>query len=389
MAKEQLSLLGETPKAQPTHKQRKLLGLCRCGNVPRSGYNQCESCAEKARQVANQRTAQRQASGACTVCGKPPERGRLCDGCRTRLSERSESQRKARRQAGLCVRCGDPAVGNGSHCQVHLEAERERTASRRAALIAAGLRRPKRGVCLKCGAQASKGALCDLHRKDQKSRERTREQEARLRLRRAGLCIYNGCGKPLDRKGVYCGGCTKRVATATKQIRAIRREQGLCERCPNPANATNTLCLRHWFGHIAGHNMKSRNRAADVQVIWERQDGRCAYSGIQLVAGTDSNVNLDHVIPKARGGPDAPENLEFVAATVNQMKRDLTRKEFEAAILFLASRINRPLDEATTATALAVLSRPSAVVQSSRAASQRKRRPNSPTSTQSYPSESD
>ena len=77
-----------------------------------------------------------------------------------------------------------------------------------------------------------------------------------------------------------------------------------------------------------GKAMKLRNdgRATfkDLASIWKRQRGRCALTGVKL--GRDAH--LDHKLPKARGGNDRPENLQWVTPAVNLAKRDLTDAEF-------------------------------------------------------------
>ncbi len=58
----------------------------------------------------------------------------------------------------------------------------------------------------------------------------------------------------------------------------------------------------------------------------EKQDYKCGYSGIPITPGI--NASLDHMIPSSRGGLNILSNLIWCDLNVNQMKRDLTTKEF-------------------------------------------------------------
>ena len=64
--------------------------------------------------------------------------------------------------------------------------------------------------------------------------------------------------------------------------------------------------------------------ATEIASIWKRQRGRCALTGVKL----DRTAQLDHILPKARGGSDAKDNLQWLAADVNLAKKDKTDEEF-------------------------------------------------------------
>ena len=58
------------------------------------------------------------------------------------------------------------------------------------------------------------------------------------------------------------------------------------------------------------------------------QQYMCAYTGEKLVPGV--NASIDHLVPRSRGGNDAPDNLHWVSFRVNVMKGDMTHEEFLA-----------------------------------------------------------
>ena len=70
-------------------------------------------------------------------------------------------------------------------------------------------------------------------------------------------------------------------------------------------------------------NYQARKRDAegqhtdeDVQALYEEQEGKCAYCGIEL--GDDFHV--DHVIPLSRGGANSPDNLALACVFCNCSK---------------------------------------------------------------------
>lgn len=72
--------------------------------------------------------------------------------------------------------------------------------------------------------------------------------------------------------------------------------------------------------------LRGPNRATHIELarLWKCQKGRCALTGARL----DRAAELDHVLPKTRGGKDNIGNLRWVTHQVNFAKRDLTDEEF-------------------------------------------------------------
>jgi 5-methylcytosine-specific restriction endonuclease McrA len=62
----------------------------------------------------------------------------------------------------------------------------------------------------------------------------------------------------------------------------------------------------------------------DLWKLWKSQQGKCALSGRKL----DRSAEIDHKLPKVRGGKDTIANLQWVTREANRAKRDLTDVEF-------------------------------------------------------------
>ena len=58
--------------------------------------------------------------------------------------------------------------------------------------------------------------------------------------------------------------------------------------------------------------------------LWERDRGQCQYTGRSLRPGEG---NIDHIIPRSRGGTTCWENCVLAAADVNSRKADRTPEE--------------------------------------------------------------
>lgn len=76
--------------------------------------------------------------------------------------------------------------------------------------------------------------------------------------------------------------------------------------------------------------------------LWERDGGRCQYTGRKLAPG---EANIDHVVPRSRGGRDDWDNCVLSDRTVNSRKAARTPAE---AGLRLLSRPQAPRPVAAT-----------------------------------------
>lgn len=76
--------------------------------------------------------------------------------------------------------------------------------------------------------------------------------------------------------------------------------------------------------HVRYRQGKKRAIKFSRDNIWARDRGRCQYCGVQVPR---HSYTYDHVIPKAKGGKTAWENIVCACARCNGMKRDMSLAE--------------------------------------------------------------
>jgi 5-methylcytosine-specific restriction endonuclease McrA len=70
-------------------------------------------------------------------------------------------------------------------------------------------------------------------------------------------------------------------------------------------------------------------------------EARCGGNGL---AADSAVAQLDHIVPRTRGGSHDLENLRWVTTRANLAKRDLTDEEFLDLCVNVAEWIGRRLD---------------------------------------------
>lgn len=81
--------------------------------------------------------------------------------------------------------------------------------------------------------------------------------------------------------------------------------------------------------------MKKEQRAA----VYNKYDGRCAYCGKEIEY---KDMQVDHVLPKSRGGTDDMDNLLPTCRRCNHYKRCSNLEEYRRSIATLHERIIKP-----------------------------------------------
>lgn len=178
----------------------------------------------------------------------------------------------------------------------------------------------------RCPRQAPEGkSWCD----------HCRGLRANNRKRRAEYGMCECCSEPALPNRLRCLRHAKDARRYAKERRDKRIQECLCTECRGriPAPATHgTMCEPCWFDSIAKSALrftspiKAREWGPRIRLIFYNQNGKCAYTGLDLIPGI--NASLDHKIPKALGGSDDLGNLQWVTIQVNLAKHAMSEEAF-------------------------------------------------------------
>jgi hypothetical protein len=147
------------------------------------------------------------------------------------------------------------------------------------------------------------------------------------------------CQKPVVSGRAMCADHLRAFTGYSLRLHAKRRANGLCAGCgrgqPLPAfapEAAAALCETCYLKKASRMRLGSARHWQALRVLLERQEWRCAYTGVPLVLGVNDSV--DHIYPRSRFPERAPDptNVEWVCRAVNEMKRDRTPDEFLALL---------------------------------------------------------
>lgn len=82
--------------------------------------------------------------------------------------------------------------------------------------------------------------------------------------------------------------------------------------------------------------------ADDLERLWNQQDGLCALTGQPM---TIADADVDHRVPKSRGGSSDLSNLRWVCRKANAAKGDMLDEEFLTLCFQVSEWIGRRIME--------------------------------------------
>ena len=115
----------------------------------------------------------------------------------------------------------------------------------------------------------------------------------------------------------------RKRAESPEAMRAYHRERHHRNHEKNKAKLRDYYGRRFFWGRAMKLRTVGRATFRDLAAMWHRQRGLCALTGRRL----DRSAQLDHIVPRAKGGDDSPKNLRWVSPEVNLAKRDLTDEQ--------------------------------------------------------------
>lgn len=145
--------------------------------------------------------------------------------------------------------------------------------------------------------------------------------------------------KPVDdfkkfrggRIGLYC-----RVCRDYEQARYERR--GRSVKRGYYARQKDELSPLDWRAQRLRYGYKAPITAGWLMQQWDAQDGRCAITGRPLDWDT---IELDHIVPRSRGGSNDLSNLRLASRVGNTTKSDLLDDELVALCSDILARFGR------------------------------------------------
>jgi len=122
-----------------------------------------------------------------------------------------------------------------------------------------------------------------------------------------------------------------------ERISADRRAQ--YQRSKEARRPVRIALMRRRFFYARACNLRGPGHATarDLAALWKAQRGLCALTGARL----DRTAEMDHIIPRVRGGSDTIENLRWVTRDVNRAKRDLLDADFFALCRAVVARLDQ------------------------------------------------
>jgi 5-methylcytosine-specific restriction endonuclease McrA len=118
----------------------------------------------------------------------------------------------------------------------------------------------------------------------------------------------------------------RRRAADPDAVRAYQNAYHAQNRDVRTAKMRDYLERRFFWRKTMKLRGTDRATARALAAMWKSQRGKCALTGRRL----DRSAQLDHKIPRARGGGDTIENLQWLCEEANLAKRALTDEEFTA-----------------------------------------------------------
>ena len=116
----------------------------------------------------------------------------------------------------------------------------------------------------------------------------------------------------------------KQRAADPQRLRARERAWWAANKDKNTETMRAYIRRRFFWSKAMKLRGKDRASTREIASLWKRQHGRCALTGRRL----DRSAQLDHVLPKARGGTDDLANLQWLCEEANIAKRHMTDAEF-------------------------------------------------------------
>ena len=163
-------------------------------------------------------------------------------------------------------------------------------------------------------------AYCKVHRYERVLGSRHKNIEN-------GKCRY--CGKEADGSKGLCKKHSKMNTNSTIKYYSENISNGCCRHCGKPLmENSSSLCEVHWFKQKSIKSFGTEQHWEYLRDLFEKQNGLCYYTGVELVAGV--NASVDHKKPRSTHPEliSEPSNVVWCSTSVNSSKKELTDEEY-------------------------------------------------------------
>ena len=114
-----------------------------------------------------------------------------------------------------------------------------------------------------------------------------------------------------------------------KSLRRETRRQWIkdkkCRGCGDGNTIKGDFCLQCYLINVSAKRLGTGRYWKDLMNLMKKQNFTCALTGDKLKWGGD--IELDHIIPKSRGGKDELSNVRWVSKIANRVKQSLIDSE--------------------------------------------------------------
>lgn len=197
--------------------------------------------------------------------------------------------------------------------------------------------------CVKCGVDmTTKYTTCSDCLCAGQARIKAMKEKRKL----SGLCIYCGNQRGEDGTSTRCRPCAIAQNAYIKKRVDEKRANGICIRCDQPVLSWSQ-CRKHLLMELARSYGRSGVNWTDLERLWDKQNGKCAITGRQLVLG--SGASIDHIVPRCLGGAHETHNMQWTTAQINRAKGEMLIEDFiqlcRDVVAYADSRTPQPTEE--------------------------------------------
>lgn len=136
---------------------------------------------------------------------------------------------------------------------------------------------------------------------------------------------------------------SKRQCKICKSKKNIKRQSqrtknNICVSCKNIKLKNSRYCFNHWFQNNARQNLKNSNLGIDLINLYEKQNCKCVYTGVELIPAV--NMSLDHIVSRYDNKDLIHDinNVQWVHKDINVMKNRFSHENFVKLCKYIANK---------------------------------------------------